>query len=259
MPRSAAKARARANLVHSRAVKRWGYAILGLSLLAGSCKKKTAEKPAVCREVVAGTQAAEVSAGEVPFDIWFLIMLNNFNRETMEAAQPVKDCTGREVRKPGVSDDAVACLERDRKARALPPRPLIEEDLQITEAADGQLLVWVKTKHYDNGEAEGPIGIAEFSKRGVLIISVGTLRAHEDKAAMRLEPLGAGKVLVIESRRCDPEDPKKCDRLTRLVPLEGGTKFVEKPLVGAEGECLGSADLQHVPRAERDAARWPCA
>ena len=232
-------------------MRRFAFAMLGLSLLAGGCKKKEKEKPAVCREIVAGPQAKEVSAGEIPFDIWFLIMLENFNRDAMLVKRPEQDCTGREIRKSELSEEATKCLVGSSPPKRLADRPLVEEDLMITEADEGQLLVWVKTTHYENGEAEGPIAVAEFAKRGVLIVSVGTLRTHTDKAAMHLEPLmfppkegeeeegpRQGKVLVIESRRCDKENPDKCDRLTKLVPLIDN-KFLEKPLLDAKEECLG--------------------
>jgi hypothetical protein len=178
-------------------------------------------------------------------------MLENFNRNAMIVKRPEQDCTGREIRKSSLSEEAAKCLLGPNLPKPLADRPLVEEDLMITEADEGQLLVWVKTKHYDNGEAEGPIGIAEFAKRGVLILSIGTLRAHTDKAAMHLEPLmfpplpgkedkgpRQGKVLVVESRACDKENPDNCDRLTKLVPLIDN-KFTEKPLLDANGECLG--------------------
>jgi hypothetical protein len=210
-----------------------------LAVFAGGCKKQTADKPAVCRAEVAATQAKEVSAGELPFDIWFLIMLANFNRDTMEVKRPVRDCSGREVETPALDEQAAACLLGEEPAKALPERPLVEEDLMITPIDNDQLLVWVKVKHFDSGEAEGPIGITDFTKKGVAVRAIGTLRAHTDKAAMHLEPLGQDRVLVIESRKCEPNDPKKCDRLTRLVPLVGNT-FLEKPLLDQKGGCLGA-------------------
>ncbi len=196
------------------------------------------DKPAVCRAEVAASAAKEVSAGELPFDIWFLIMLKNFNRDTMEVKRPVADCSGRQVETSALDEQAAACLAGTEPAKPLPDRPLVEEDLMITPIDNDQLLVWVKVKHYDSGEAEGPIGLADFTKRGVAVRAIGTLRAHAEKAAMHLEPLGKDRVLVVESRKCDPQDPKKCDRLTRLVPLVGKS-FQEKPLVDEKGACLG--------------------
>lgn len=202
------------------------------------CKKQTIEKPAVCLQEVASSEAKEVSAGELPYDIWFLIMLANYNRETKEVARPVRDCSGRDVETPKLDEAGLKCLAGTEPAKVLANRPLTEEDLQITPIDNDQLLVWVKVKYFDSGEAEGPIGIADFTKKGVAVRAIGTLRAHNDKAAMHLEPLGTERVLVIESRKCDPEDPKKCERLTRLVPLVGNA-FLEKPLLDQKGTCLG--------------------
>ena len=219
-------------------MRRYAFALLGLSLVTASCKKQTVDKPAVCLAEVASGQAKEVTAGEVPFDIWFQIMLANFNRETMQVKRPVRDCSGREVEVPKLDEQSAACLAGKEPAKVLPERPLVEEDLLITPIDDKQLLVWIKVKHFDSGESEGPIGIADFTKSGVAVRAIGTLRAHADKAAMHLEPLGSERVLVVESRRCDPKDPKKCDRLTRLVPLIKNA-FLEKPLLDQKGACLG--------------------
>ncbi len=216
--------------------------MLSLCALLGGCKKKTGpSKPPICKAEVAGSEAEEAQQGDVPPDIWFLIMLQNFDRDAMQVKRPVKDCSGRPIEAEAGDDPNAACMAGENPAARLPDRPLVEEDLQLTPTDDGRQIVWVRTGRFDNGEAVGPIAITDWTKRGVAVRALGTLRAFEQKAAMHLEGFGEkDKVLVVESRVCDPEDPKDCWRVMRLLPLLGDY-FVDKPMVAEDGTCLGPA------------------
>ena len=221
-------------------------ALSAATLLCGCKKEQKTNIPIVCKAEVAGSEAEEVASGEVPAEIWFLIMLSNYNGDTKEVGRPVKDCSGREVDEApneGAGEAMAKCLLGDEPPRALPPEPLTEDDLMITPTEPGKMLVWVKTTKYDNGEASGPIATAQWTKRGVIVTSIGTLRAHPDRAAMRLEPMEKGKVLVVESRVCEGGDPKKCSRVVRLLP-QSGTAFLDRPLVDEQGRCLGKPEVE---------------
>ena len=191
-----------------------------MSSIAGGCKPKGETNLPLCREEVAASMAAEVQAGQVPPSIWFGILLRNYDRNTGAVKRPVKDCSGRDVNATPDAEMA-ACLLGASPAAALPEQPLVDTDLVLQPTSDGKTLAWATTNKYADGEASGPIAIAELTQRGVAVRALGTLRAYPDKAAMRLEPMGQGQVLVVESRTCDPDDPKKCSRYVRLVPLEG--------------------------------------
>jgi hypothetical protein len=59
-------------------------------------------------------------------------------------------------------------------------------------------------------------------------------------------------VLVVESDVCDPENPKKCERVMRLIPAVGD-RFDEKAMVLEDGSCVGPAEfalhaVQDVPQ-----------
>lgn len=194
----------------------------------------------LCKAEVAGSEAEEVAGGAITADIWFLIMLKNFDRNTMTVKSPTQDCTGRPIEPKAEAVDA--CVAGEDPPKPLPERPLTEDDLLVAPLEDGRQLVWIKTGWYDNGEAVGPIGIAEFNSKGIAIRAIGTLRAQADRAAMRLETTAQGQVLVLESRRCDPDDPKTCARMVRLLPLQGDN-FVEMPLKGDDGACFGAAQV----------------
>lgn len=217
-------------------------AALALASLAGSavgCKKEGSSDLPLCKSEVAGSEAEEVSAGSVPPDIWFLILLRNFDREKMVLKTPAQDCSGRMIEPK--EEEVDTCIY-SADAKKLPDRPLTEDDLLIEALEDGRQLVWAKTGEYDNGEAVGPIAITEWTSRGVAVRAIGTLRAQKDRAAIRLETVGADEMLVVESRRCDPDDPKNCSRRVRLVPLSGDS-FTDKRLQTEDGTCIGAAEV----------------
>lgn len=207
---------------------------------------------ALCASEVEGGEAVETQSNEVPPDVWFALILKSYNAKTKEPARPARDCTN----KPLVVEDeqALACIKHD--AVALPPRPLDgEKDLEITALDEGTALVWVRTDYFENGDALGPIAIAEYRKNGLAIRALGALRANPNRVRMRLEPMGEGTVLVVESMVCpDAADATKCARVMRIVPREGD-RFVERPLFDEKtNTCLGAATfpLSRVEEIKRD-------
>jgi hypothetical protein len=209
---------------------------------ASGCRPKEKPEVAICLEEVAGKEAAEFKSGDVPAEVWFAILMRNYNRKTSQVAKPVRDCSGREV--GPVGDEAMeACLRGGSQATALPEQPLTQDDLFIVPTEEGQLLVWIQLEKFDNGEAMGPIALADWTKRGVAVRAIGTLRAQANRASMRLEPMGENRVLVIESQLCDPDNPKKCNRVMRFLPM-AGDRFIERPLVAEDGTCLGVPEIE---------------
>lgn len=226
-------------MLHCDAVRLWRSVVLSAPVVLVGCKPVQQTDLPLCKSEVVGSEAEEVVAGEIPADIWFLIVLRNYNRNTWEVTRPVQDCSGRPVEQPP-PEAFRACLTDTSPQVPLPARPLTPDDLLVTPTADGRQLVWVKTTHFDNGEAMGPIALAEMSVRGVVIRKLGTLRAQANKAALRLEKMGTQSVVVVEARACDPEDPRKCQRVLQILPVVGDT-FEPRPLVSETGECLGPA------------------
>lgn len=219
---------------------RWLASLALASLALSGCKKEGKTDLPLCKAEVAGKEAAEVADGSIPPDIWFLILLRNFDRETMQLKRPGLDCSGRAIEPKAETVDT--CIVGDDPPSPLPERPLTEDDLLIEVLDDGKQLVWAKTGEYDNGEAVGPIAITEWTSRGVAVRAIGTLRAQKDRAAIRLEAVGAEQMLVVESRHCDPDDPKNCSRRIRLLPLVGDS-FTDKRLQTEDGACIGSAEV----------------
>lgn len=221
---------------------------LALGLCVGACKREASTDLPICLSEVAGDEATESQQGQLPPEIWFQVLLRNYNRKTGLVAAPVKDCSGKlvEVAHP---PETASCLASGDVGKPLPERPLVPEDLVITPTDDGRQLIWVKARYFDDGDALGPIAITEWTKRGIAVRSIGALRAHANRAKMRLEPMGADKVLVVESDVCAPDDPKKCERVMRLVPASGD-RFDERAMVLDDGSCVGPAEFPLHGRTE---------
>jgi hypothetical protein len=225
---------------------------LVLCALGSLACKKTSDGPmALCASEVEGGEAVETQSNEVPPDVWFTLILKSYNVKTHEPARPTRDCTNKPL---VVEDEAVtSCIKQD--ALALPPRPLDgEKDLEITALDEGEALVWVRTDYFEDGDALGPIAIAEYRKNGLAIRALGALRANPNRVRMRLEPMGEATVLVVESMVCPPDDPQKCARVMRLLPRDGD-RFVERPLYDEKtNACLGPATfpLSRVEEIKRD-------
>jgi hypothetical protein len=198
-------------------------------LLLVACKKEGPTDLPICLSEVAGDEAVEASSGQLPPEIWFQVLLKSYNRKTGIAPAPVKDCSGKLV-EPALPPETAACIAGPNAGAPLPERPLVPDDLVIVPTDDGRSLVWVKAKHFDDGDALGPIAIAEWTKRGIAVRSIGAMRAHANRAKLRLEPMGSGKVLVIESDECAKDNPKQCERIMRLVPMIGD-RFDERAVL----------------------------
>jgi hypothetical protein len=212
------------------------------------CRPKEKPEVAICLAEVAGSEAEEFQTGDVPAEVWFQILLRNYNRKTSQVERPVRDCSNRVVGSTG-DESMDACLRGASPSKALPEQPLSQDDLYIVPTEEGQLIVWVQLERFENGEALGPIALADWTKRGVAVRAIGTLRAQANRASMRLEPMGEDRVMVIESQVCDPENPKKCNRVMRFLPLSGD-RFLERPLVREDGTCLGAPEIDLYREAE---------
>lgn len=214
--------------------------LLVLSLVP-ACKREQSSDLPICLSEVAGEEADESQSGQLPPEIWFQVLLRNYNRKTGVVATPVKDCSGKMV-EPELPPADAACLAGKDAGKPVPDRPLVPDDLLITPTEDGRSLIWVKSKHFDDGEALGPIAIAEWTKRGIAVRSIGAMRAQANRARLRLEPMGKERVLVVESDVCKPDDPKQCERMMRLVPVTGD-RFVQRAMVLEDGSCIGPAEF----------------
>jgi hypothetical protein len=239
--------------------------MMGVAALSlGGCKKRTSGDTPICLAEVAGGVAVESEGQELPADIWFAILLSNFDGERRLAGDDPRDCTGSSSiapTPPPLPEDA----ERDDKADpnivagcsiapnsdvgALPARPLTDEDVLINKGPNGMSLVWIQAKHFENGEATGPVAMVQWTKAGVAVRALGTLRAQTNKARMRMEMAGAQQILVVEGDECNTEVKTTCKRILKLLPNINGRlatvplKRVKEEQVGDVDPCLGEASF----------------
>jgi hypothetical protein len=235
---------------------------LGLLSLTTGCRKKATDDMAICMAEVASGTAIESDAQELPPDIWFSILLSNFDVDRHLAGDDPKDCTGASSIQPtppplpeGAERDdkadptvvAGCSIAPDPNVAKLPARPLTNDDVLINKGPDGMSLVWIKATHYENGEASGPVAMVQWTQAGVAVRALGTLRAQTNKARMRMEMAGAQQILVVEGDECNAEDSKVCKRIMKLLPNINGRlatvplKRVKEEMVGDVNPCLGEA------------------
>jgi hypothetical protein len=170
-----------------------------------------------------------------PAQNWFVLMLHAY-RSTGEIARPLNDCSETPVK---VDDDGC----RSDPQVVLTPTALTTKDLVVTSLGEARRLVWVITERLSDGQAQGPVAIAEIEPRGIAVRALGVLRTYSDNVTLRLEQFGGATVLVADGQRCEEhESPETCERAIRVVPLVGN-RFVSKPLVDALGNCMGSSLL----------------
>ena len=168
---------------------------------------------------------------------WFVLLLEGY-QSSGGVARPAKDCRGWPIKLAPEGcggDDSVPPMT----ATALGTR-----DLVVSSLGDARRLVWAMTDRLEDGQAQGPVAIAEINQRGVVVRTLGILRAYPHNVSLRLERVGIGTVLVAEGESCvDPDQPtasERCERAIRVVPLLGD-RFVPKPIVDDKGVCVGSA------------------
>ena len=164
---------------------------------------------------------------------WFVLMLHAY-RSTGEIPRPLNDCTGTTVMM--VPDGC-----SDRQNLRFTPTQLGPDDLVVTALSETERLVWVITERLSDGQAQGPVAVAEIEPRGISVRAMGTLRVYPGNVTLRLERLSGATVLVADGQRCDDSGrSENCDRGIRIVPLVGD-RFISTPLIDGHNSCVGSS------------------
>jgi len=229
-------------------------ALLAAVLLLAACgPRKPAEGPAPIPACVLATTAA---TGNTPAErklaapYWFRLLLPSYDHTTGQLRRPAKDCMGQVVAwQPSRCGDP-------EPSEPLEPTPLARKDLVVSNAGENRRIVWTIAERYANGEAIGPVAIAEFVAGGVRARSVGMLRAFPEQADLHIQKLGAGEVLVAEGSACKEGGSDDCARAVRLLPL-GKPRLAAEGIRGSGGQCLGPAwfPLQARGRVGQDRER----
>jgi hypothetical protein len=176
---------------------------------------------------------------------WYTFLLPGYKLATGEVARPLTNCTGQQVRWTTSGPD---CPDLEADLAYLPPAVIKPEDLVLSSTSDLERLVWAGADRLSDGEAEGPVVLAEFTDKDVAVRAIGTLRALPQRGRLRLvkvkDRMQDRMLLAAEGEHCPPS-PKaagagKCFRGTRLMVL-AGQRFEPQPLRRDDGKCLEPA------------------
>jgi len=183
---------------------------------------------------------------------WFSLMLKGYTASG-QISRPTTDC-----RAAVVMMDRDGC-STDPPAELLPAQLLTPNDMVVATVDDNHRLVWAMTDRLSDGEAQGPVALAELTQKGILMRALGVLRAYPQNVSLRLETMGGGgSVLVADGEHCERgEAGEECARAVRLVPLIGN-KFAPTPLIDASGGCIGRPfiPVRYQGTAEGNGARY---
>lgn len=219
-------------------------ALLGGAVVAAvACSSSQTPRPQPLPEpAICAMPSRRVAAGTVPSlrgNEWARLLLQGFQPGI--AAGNARDCTGRAVewREP-----EMRCHEPAELGSVLPQRPVTDDDVVVQRLQGNLRLVWVMTDRFTNGEAIGPVALAEFQSERVVVRAVGSLRTYPRRARLRIETISNQRVLVGEGELCTEENnPLSCHRQARLMLLRGD-RFVAEPLRSATGRCIGPARFE---------------
>lgn len=113
------------------------------------------------------------------------------------------------------------------------PKPTAE-DSTLAGTDHGAALLWLRTKHFADGYASGPIALVELDDQ-TRVLAVGSLLAPSDGPRLRL----MGNWLVVHAERCWPE--RGCQPTAQLLELDGSA-FIHYAF-DLDGRCTAPAEL----------------
>lgn len=204
-----------------------------LTLLTLACRPRAAN---LCPNLeVAADEAEEHKAHSLDPLITLTSMVSTLDSGTLLPPAEIRDCRAQRIESPlNACDDQTAATERRTE------RPLSGDDLVITDGEGDNFLVWAQARHFTDGDAFGPVAVAQWSRRGIRVSILAGLRGPAKHPRLRLETLGEGQVLVLEGDTCPP-DNGPCTRVVRVIPLLEGS-FVDRAVRHLEdGSCGGPA------------------
>ena len=248
-----------------------GAALLtaALSLACSSSSTNTPQAPLPIPALCA-IPAPQARAGSVPtlrWEQWVRLLLRDYTAGF--AAANVRDCTNQPIQwrefngacaeycdEPSNQHRPEAERCRVPMSELIAQRPITEDDVVVTRVSPSLRLVWVITDRFTNGEAVGPVALAEFaSDNRVVVRAIGAVRNYPKRARMRLETVGERRVLVHEGEICgDENDRRTCRRSARMLLLRisgpNGARFLPEPLRSVRGRCYGPARFDYTKDEE---------
>ena len=165
-----------------------------LALALAACRPAPALDLPICPALVTAARAVEADSRVLPPDLWFRLLIADFDRNTGLAPDDPRDCSQRPLL---TSDDR----------HPLPNRPRTADDLSFGTSHDGALLVWARALDYPDGTAVGPVVLVHWIEQGLEFRGVGSLRAPARRVRLHLEHLPAGQSLLVAEGEACPSSP----------------------------------------------------
>ncbi len=205
-----------------------------VALLVLAACRHNGSMPVCPATLVSSERASEADTRMLPPALWLSLLVRGFDRAAQAAPEQPRECSNQRIAIEWPDEQSAAADPRSA-AKKLPRRPLTDADLTFGEGPDGQILVWARIEHFDDGTAIGPVALARWVERGVEIRGIGTLWAPQRRARLRIEPLGEdAQLLVADGERCTSEDLRSCSHEIYLLPLVE-QRFMQASLVEEDG------------------------
>ena len=214
-----------------------GIALVAWATTACAARRNTQTGPVPCTMSTNVGASLPIAERSLPASQWFSLLLYGY-LPTGAITRPATDCSGRRTDWP-----ADRCLVWPEPTDPLPSQSVTAADLVVENLGGPWRLIWAMTERFADGQAQGPVALAQFEDQGVRVSSLGVLRAHPTRAKLGLKNFAGGTLLVAEGESCAVhQDQSTCSRTARLVPLVGN-RFAPVDLSDTAGKCAGSTLL----------------
>ncbi|MEX1364956.1 MAG: hypothetical protein AB1Z98_17640 [Nannocystaceae bacterium] len=218
-------------------------AVAGL-VMGAACRPKPRINPALCTFKSESDTAAMV--GSMTPVQWLGLISPRIDRGTLERLGPLQDACGRVLQAP--EEPWPAC---PGQAPATVPRlgdPVEATDIVLGQVGDNRMLAWAATEELASGDAMGPAALVIWKESGLEVHATGMLRGLRRDARLRLHHTSGVLVVLLESQDCDGDE--RCTTVAKFFPVVG-RRFLDVPVVGPDGDCLGVPSFELDRRLEQ--------
>jgi hypothetical protein len=179
----------------SSALLRLLPALVACAVVPG-CRHKPTDMP-VCTEYVTAEHADEADTRALPPEVWFELLVMGIHRPELTVPDEPRECSGKAVECGPIGPPDPMSPRRLPRARAHRGRP------DLREGPDGQMIVWARLDHFDDGTARGPVALVRWVDRGVQVRGIGTLWAPQRRArAAHRAARREDALLIADGERC---------------------------------------------------------
>lgn len=193
----------------------------------------------ICLRALERHAGADIVSTLKPEDYWALV-LPSFDAASNTIDRTSADCSGRLV-----FDNAELAQAEGVRTGPLTVKP---EDAVITPGPDALRIVWLRTHHFADGTAAGPLALARPREGYAEVYATGFHRGREKDARFALERMGPRFVITAGDEGCSGVKPMQaCESSFRVMVMGAGR------LVPAAEFALDRIDYRAAPGAAGNA------